>query len=151
MQGLQKKFESKTKKNLSSLPKAIRGPRRGTLCRELDKALGKDLLFAESLTVWLSAKVTTTDAVFWRGSFAESLSLSSASISAKLVFAEDLALPRAEPSIKALCRGSFLAVGKGSLCRGLALGKAGPSAKLLFPVVLMFIIRAYNQTSNHGY
>jgi len=70
---------------------------KGALCRELDKALSKDILFAESRMVWLSAKVTITDAV------PGAAPLPSASISAKLAFAEGLALPRAEPSVKALC------------------------------------------------
>jgi len=69
-----------------------------------------------------------------RGTFAESLSLPRARLSAKLTFrvlgfAESLAvgkgsLPRVLP-----------ALGKGSFAEGLALGKARLWAKLQFPVV----------------
>jgi len=117
-----KSLGPKLKKNLSSLPRAWQGPRqRPPLCREPNAvALGKG---------------DANGCRYQRCSFADSLSLPSARLSAKLAFAEGVPLPRAWPSVKVLCRGSTLAVGKGSLCRGLALGKAEPSAKLSFPVV----------------
>jgi len=97
--------------------------RRWGLCRVPVVALGKGHLFAESLTMWLSAKVTTTTAVH------SAVPLPRACLCREPLGKADLCL---EPLFA-----ESLAVGKGFLPRGWPSSRQrlGPSQKLVFPVV----------------
>ena len=140
MQGLKKKnWVQNTKKTIPLCRGSVLALGKGALCREPALQRSAKVRLCREPNGAAIGKGDDNGSRPLRGSFAQSLSLPRVKLSAKLAFAERLALPRAEPSAKTLCRGSLLAVGEGCLCRGPALGKAGPSAKLPFPVVIRCI------------
>jgi hypothetical protein len=75
-------LKSKLKKNEKALPTAVLGYRQITI-------------FADSLTVVLSVKVTASDTVGTLKFFADRLALSTVQLSAKMSFADRFFLPTA--------------------------------------------------------